>query len=277
MARKRVTQLFPWLLPIRTKQRLLCFYTKMRLDGNRYAKERVDGELPYPLFSSSCPMYNYDTGFDMMYQENKVFNLKLAAATLDRLVIRPGETFSFWSLVRRADQVTPYKEGLATVNGQVIPQKGGGLCQLSNLLFWVFLHSPLTIVERHGHMVKEFPEPESDAPLGVDATVSEGWLDLRVKNETDAAFQICVAFDETHIIGSIAAERDLGMTYQIVNGNPLYTREEFSIWEEVDVMQYVLDNESGQCLSRKLLYRNQCKIGYPLPAGTPIVEKGSRT
>ena len=91
MARKRVTQLFPWLLPIRTRQRLLCFYTKMRLDGNRYAGERTSEALPCLVFESSCPMYNYDTGFDMKYQENKVFNLKLAAATLDKLMIRPGE------------------------------------------------------------------------------------------------------------------------------------------------------------------------------------------
>ena len=27
----------------------------------------------------------------MVYQENKVFNLKLAAATLDHLLIRPGK------------------------------------------------------------------------------------------------------------------------------------------------------------------------------------------
>ncbi len=276
MARKRVTQLFPWLLPIRTRQRLLCFYTKMRLDGNRYAGERTSEALPCLVFESSCPMYNYDTGFDMKYQENKVFNLKLAAATLDKLMIRPGETFSFWHLVRHADKGTPYKEGLATVNGQVIPQKGGGLCQLSNLLFWLFLHTPLTIVERHGHRVKDFPEPRSDAPLGVDATVSEGWLDLRVRNDTDVAYQMEVSFDETHIIGRMYAAQDLGKTYQVVNGRPLYSREEFSVWEEVDVMQYVLDNSGGQCVANKLLYRNRCIIGYPLPAGTPIVEKGTK-
>lgn len=78
-------------------------------------------------------------------------------------MIAPGETFSFWLAVRYADRHTPYKEGLAMVNGELVPQKGGGLCQLSNLLFWLFLNSPLTLVERHGHAVKDFPEPPSDA------------------------------------------------------------------------------------------------------------------
>ena len=81
------------------KQRLFCFYAGMRLDGNQYAEAKFEILLPYQLFETSCPLYNQETGFDMVYQENKVFNLKLAAATLDRVVIRSNETFFFWKLV----------------------------------------------------------------------------------------------------------------------------------------------------------------------------------
>ena len=52
------------------------------------------------------------------------------------------------------------------------------------VIFWLFLHAPLTILERHGHDRKDFPEPPSDALLGVDATIYEGWLDLKVRNDT---------------------------------------------------------------------------------------------
>ena len=159
MTRRRMTQIFPWLLPLRRWQRRFCFYAKMGWDDIPYATCRERQELPYPLFETSCPMYNRETGFDMVYQENKVFNLKLAAATLDHLLIRPGETFSFWRLVRYADRDTPYRDGLSEVDGKLTVQKGGGLCQLSNLLCWMFLHTPLTLTERHGHQVKDFPEP----------------------------------------------------------------------------------------------------------------------
>lgn len=142
MTRRRITQIFPWLLPLRRWQRRLCFYAKMQWDGAAYATCRKKQELPYLLFTTSCPMYNRETGFDMVYQENKVFNLKLAAAPLDHLLIRPGETFSFWRLVRHADRDTPYQDGLAEVDGKLTIQKGGGLCQLSNLLCWMFLHTP---------------------------------------------------------------------------------------------------------------------------------------
>ncbi len=273
MSRKRLTEIFPWLLPLRKKQRLLCFYTNMRLDRNRYATKQIENLLPYQLFETSCPMYNSDTGFDMVYQENKVFNLKLAAKTLDKLIIRPGETFSFWKLVRYADKHTPYKDGLVVSNGKLQTLPGGGLCQMSNLLFWVFLHTPLTIVERHGHRIKDFPEPPSDAPIGVDATVSEGWLDLKVKNETDHTFQIVISFDEKNIKGCVLTDIEPTFDFHITNGKLLYYRKNGRIFEEVDIIQSLVDPSGGECISSKLLYRNCCEIGYQLPDDTEIVDR----
>lgn len=265
MERKRLTQLFPWLLPLRKKQRLFCFYMSMNLDRNHYAAEQSDTLLPYPLFTSSCPMYNQNTGFDMIYQQNKVFNLKLAARPLNNLIIRPGETFSFWKAVRYADKDTPYKDGLVVSNGTLQTSQGGGLCQISNLLFWLFLHSPLTIVERHGHKVKDFPEPPSDAPIGVDATVSEGWIDLRVKNDSDQTFQIVISFDNNNIYGKILTDTKPAIEYQITNGQVMYYRDNGKIFEEVDVVQRIVKVKSNSCVSSKILYRNCCEIGYQLP------------
>ena len=95
MKRKRITQIFPWLIPLRTWQRKFFFYLGMKLDRNRYTSCVQENLLPAEVFSSRCPLYNKETGFDMVYQENKVHNLKLAAAAIDRMLIRPGETFSF--------------------------------------------------------------------------------------------------------------------------------------------------------------------------------------
>ncbi|HMM06706.1 MAG TPA: glycopeptide resistance accessory protein VanW [Clostridiales bacterium] len=276
MKRKRLTQIFPWLLPLRVKQKTACFYAAMNLDGNFYAKEQGESLLPHLLFETGCPLYNRETGFDMIYQENKVFNLKLAAATLDRILIKPQETFSFWLLVRDADREIPYKDGLTVIDGELTTAPGGGMCQMSNLLFWAFLHTPLTIVERRGHAVKDFPEPPSDAPIGVDATVSEGWVDLKVKNETAATFQIDLNFDEEQIIARIYTDIDEGHTYEIVNGEPFYYTKNHKIYEEVDVRQRVMDREHGECVAFKRLYRNLCQIGYELPPGTVIIKEGEK-
>lgn len=274
MSRKRLTQVFPWLLPLRIRQRKFCFYRNMKKDKNSYAATLRQDPLPVELYASSCPMYNPDTGFDMIYQENKVHNLKLAAKTVDGLLIRPGETFSFWNAARFADREIPYREGLTEIDGKLTTTKGGGLCMITNLLFWVFLHSPLTIVERHGHPRKDFPEPPSDAPLGVDATVAEGWLDLKVRNDTKRTFQIGVTFDETHITGTLRMEQDEGISYRVYNGPVTYERQNGTVIESVDVIRERISRERGEVLTQKVMYCNQCEIGYELPAGTLIVEKG---
>ena len=107
MAKKRLTQRFPWLVPLRRRQRVFCFYWGMRLDGRRYAAVRSGEELPRRAFEANSPLYNRETGWDMRYQENKVHNLKLAAAMLDGMLIQPGETFSFCRAIRRADHRVP--------------------------------------------------------------------------------------------------------------------------------------------------------------------------
>lgn len=266
MSRRYLTQFFPWLLPIRKKQRLFCFYAAMRFDRNHYCATQQAEQLPHQLFASSCPMYNENTGFDMVYQENKVFNLKLAARPINGLMIRPGETFSFCWATRHADRDTPYKAGLTEVYGKLTTEQGGGLCMLSNLLFWLFLHTPLTVVERHGHRKKDFPEPPSDAPMGVDATVAAGWLDLKVRNDTDRTFQICIAFDEANIYGEIRSNTD-SSKYKVFNGPVSYYREGGLIFEEVDICRKAAGDKE------KTLYRNRCQIGYKLPENAPITER----
>lgn len=267
--RRRLTERFPWLLPLRVRQRRLCFYLGLRLDGEDYALRQAP-PLGWELFSSTCPMYNVDTGFDMVYQRNKVENLKLAATAMDGLLILPGQTFSFCLASHRAGRQGRYRDGLAVVNGSLTTVSGGGLCMLSNLLFWVCLHGPLTIVERHGHSVRDFPEPPSDAPLGVDATIAEGWLDLKVRNDTQDTFQLGVSFSPTHITGVLRTDRDPGFRYGVENGAVRYVRRGGKVFEEAQVVRTCQGGEGAPAL----LYTNCCEIGYPLPAGTPVETEG---
>lgn len=128
MKRKRITQLFPFLLPIRKVQRKIIFYTKMHIDRNRYAKTKGPELLPFCIYETKSKLLNENTGFDIKYQENKVFNLRLAAEPVNKLLIRPQETFSFCQCVRYAEKNERYKDGLCAVNGELVTVPGGGLC-----------------------------------------------------------------------------------------------------------------------------------------------------
>ena len=269
-----LTQRFPFLLPLRLAQKKVFFYTGMRFDGQTYAKTRREDMLPYLLYSAENGLYNVNTGFDMLYQENKAFNLRLAAKSLNGLLIRPGETFSFWQTVRYADRHTAYKDGLAVVNGKLTTVAGGGLCQMSNLLFWVFLHSPLTILERHTHRVKDFPTLRNTEPEGVDATISEGWLDLKMKNETDTTYQIGLDFDDRSFSISLFSDAQLPLLYEIEGKDLRYFRKNDKLYQQISIYRRELRPDTGVPISEELLYTNVCTIGYQLPDDTTICDEG---
>ena len=208
MGRIRLTQIFPCLLPLRKKQKIFCYYIGMRLDYNRYSETRSDMMLSHPLFRAIWPLYNYKTGYELAYQENKAYNCKLAAKVLDRLMIAPGEIFSFWNAVRGADQEMAYKNGYVLSDGRLQLLPGGGLCQMSSFLYWLFLHTPLTITEQHTHGI-DLHLNMPGIPQGIDAAVAEGWLDLKVKNNTAHTFQLLVAVDSHNMSGTVLSDTRL--------------------------------------------------------------------
>jgi vancomycin resistance protein VanW len=66
--------------------------------------------------------------------------------------------------------------------GQLRPDCGGGLCQLSGLIYYASLMAGLGILERHPHSLDIYDDHNRYAPLGADATVAFGFKDLRVLN-----------------------------------------------------------------------------------------------
>ncbi len=274
MPRKRLTQVFPFLLPLRKWERKKLFYLEMQLDGNKYARKTSDSLLPNTVFETSSLMLNENSGFDMKYQVNKVHNLKLAAKTVNKVIIGPNETFSFWQLVRKADRHEKYKDGLNLVDGRIEGSYGGGLCQLSNLLFWLFLHTPLTVVERHGHAVESFPSTAEDMPCGTDATISEGWLDLKIRNDTKNAFQIVISFDDQYMYGRILSQSPVNIEYTITNSSVSYINRNGRTYQIASVYRRERDKQTHRETGAEL-YINHCEIGYELPNDITIEERGA--
>ena len=106
------------------------------------------------------------------------------------------------------------------------------------------------------------PEPESDALVGVDATVAEGWKDFCVRNDTKMTFQIGIAFDDNNIIGTVFASDDPRCQYVVKNENLHYAKAGDAVTETVDVIRNTIDPHTGKLLSHDLIYQNRCLIGY---------------
>lgn len=252
------------MLPLRRWQRKKCFYFQMLLDRNRYAHKKDEKVWPCTIYGTKTRMINEDSGYDIQFQENKIHNLKLAAQAIDHVLIRPGETFSFWKLVRHADKHEAFKDGLVLREGRISGEYGGGLCQLSNLLFEMFLHTPLLIMERHGHSIQSF-KPADKAVVGIDAAVSEGWMDLKVRNTMQRAFQIKLSFDDTFMYGEILTSYKLPWRYHVFNREVSYHKQGGNVYQHAVVWRCVTEISSWEN-KIDLLYHNVCRIGYDLPA-----------
>ena len=100
--------------------------------------------------------------------------------------MEPGQIFSFWQLVGEPSARRGYLDGRTLKNGRVEADPGGGLCQLSGILYLLALRGGLEMLERHAHSVDLYSGSTRFAPLGSDATVFWGYMDLRFLNSTDA-------------------------------------------------------------------------------------------
>lgn len=155
---------------------------------------------------------------------------------------------------------------------KIVAKKGGGICHLSNLLYYLFLMSPLTVVERHGHKIKSFPNPDKSSLEGIDATISSGWLDLKVKNETNNIYQIDISFDENYMYGKILSDKESTIDYKIVNGNLNYIKENNKIYECVEVIRIEIDKKTKKEIKKEKLYDEKVLIKYELPSDVKVEE-----
>lgn len=133
---------------------------------------------------------------------------------------------------------------------------------------------PMTVIERHGHATLSFPSTTEDLPCGVDATISEGWLDLKVRNNTDNFFQIEISFDDNSIYGRILSQRHVNINYLIFNSSVSYSKRDEKIYQIVSVCRSEIDKKTGK-QNEQELYVNQCEITYELPGSIKVEERGA--
>ena len=182
----------------------------------RWAKIRKEERLPCVQFSHATPLMRHLRGEEMVWQENKVTNLRLAVKRLDGLILYPGETFSYWKRIGKPTARKGYKEGMVLFLGQIGGDIGGGLCQLSNLIFWMTLHTPLTVTERYRHSHDVFPDANRTQPFGSGATCAYPHRDLMIRNDTDRPYQLCLRVGETHLEGTWRSTEPPALQFRVI-------------------------------------------------------------
>lgn len=116
---------------------------------------------------------------------NRIKNIKNAVRLLNGILIKPGEEFSLIKTLAPYTLENGYFPEMVIKGDKILPEIGGGLCQIGTTTFRAAMNSGLPITERQNHslVVSYYNDPANNNP-GTDATVYEPHPDLRFLNDT---------------------------------------------------------------------------------------------
>jgi hypothetical protein len=139
---------------------------------NELADQSIIGESITPLWTAAEPSEQY-------LLAGKAHNLRIMLQRLNGVEVPANRTFSFWKQLGRVTRRRGFVAGRELREGCIIPNIGGGLCQLSNALYDAALSAGFEIVERHAH---SRVIAGSLAEVDRDATIFWNYVDLRFRS-----------------------------------------------------------------------------------------------
>ena len=116
---------------------------------------------------------------------NRIKNIRNGVRLLNGILIAPEETFSLVAALRPFVTDNGYLPELVIRGDKIIPEIGGGLCQIGTTTFRATMNSGLPITERRNHsiVVSYYNDPSNNNP-GTDATIYEPAPDFKFFNDT---------------------------------------------------------------------------------------------
>ncbi|MEZ4376235.1 MAG: VanW family protein [Polyangiaceae bacterium] len=113
--------------------------------------------------------------------EGRSVNIARGAELLNGVVIAPGQTLSFNERVGDRTLARGFTWAPVILDDELTPGVGGGTCQVASTLHAAAVYGALDVVDRRSHS-----RPSGYAPMGLDATVVFGEVDLKIRNPYDS-------------------------------------------------------------------------------------------
>jgi vancomycin resistance protein VanW len=252
------------------------FYTNKRYlewyFGNvKFSKNIANDSLLYTVFKHQTPLLRQLKDVDMWLQHNKIKNLKIAVERLNGITLNPGETFSYWKLIGNPTRRKGYVDGMVLFYGGFKHDIGGGLCQLSNLIYWMTLHTPLEVTERHRHSYDVFPDSNRTQPFGSGATCAYNYLDLRIFNPTQQAYQLNVYLTDEQLVGERTTTNEPLQSYQIYEKEHKITLENWGGYVRHNLIYRRVFNKKKELIDDQYVTENHAIMMYQ-----PFLEQKKR-
>lgn len=135
---------------------------------------------------------------------NRVHNVSVGADKFNGLIIAPGEEFSFNKFLGDVDAENGFLPELVIKSGSLIPEFGGGLCQVSSTTFRAAMNAGLPITARRNHSFAV----QYYAPQGTDATIYPGSVDFKFVNNLSSHLLMRTRIEDSHLYFEFYGTKD---------------------------------------------------------------------
>lgn len=228
-----------------------------------FAFTKQEEVLPYKIYTHKSLIRRKLGNVNMQLQENKAVNLSIAAPHVSHILIRPNETFSFWKLVGKPSKHKGYLEGLTIGKEEASSGIGGGMCQFTNLIHWMVLHSELDIVEHHHHDGLDlFPDFGRVIPFGTGTSILYNYLDYRFQNNTNRTYQLIVYTTDEYLCGELRASAPQEYSFHVHAENEYFNKEQDGVYRCGEVIRDKIDIHTGNKIESQIIRRNHAKVCY---------------
>lgn len=229
----------------------------------KFAMKKSNDVLPVVVYKHKSLIRRRLGNVDMRLQENKAVNLALASPKINKILIRPQEVFSFWKLVGDTNRQQGYQEGLTISNGRTTQGVGGGMCQMTNCIHWLILHSSMEISEHHHHDGYDlFPDFNRQIPFGTGTSIVYNYLDYRFKNTTDHTYQIILYTNEEYLCGELRCDANQEEKVHIHVEDEYFSEENGLVYRNGRVYRDCVDVRTGLINKHELLRVNHAEVKY---------------
>lgn len=142
----------------------------------------------------------------------RINNIRIAAGNMNGYILLPGETASLNTIFRPRTSANGYRSAGVYLGGKLVDGIGGGICQVSSTTYNALMNAGITVTERHTHS-----SPVSYLPLGTDAAISAGTMDLQFRNDYPHAVKLETVVEGKNLTVNVYVKSsDMnGITYKL--------------------------------------------------------------
>ena len=263
---KKSTKLFcdinPFCYEISLKKEILKRHIKNFLSNEKFSKNKSTKKLSNVVWKHHSNMIKRAPGVDLTHQYNKAENIAIASSKINGIIIRPGESFSFWKTIGKITTKKGYKDGRIIKNNKLVAGVGGGLCNLGNTLHLLILHSPLKVTEFHNHSDALAPDEGKRVPFSAGTSVGYNYIDYRFKNTTDQDVQILVWTEGETLYAELRSEHPFENTYELIEEDHHFKKTGEKFYRNSKIYRNVINIKSGEIVAKELVFDNHSEVMF---------------